>query len=278
MSWAVSAEMLKGVPSNGYTYIRPKASLTRAQAAALLARFDQLASEPEPEPEPDKGFFTPPYIDPSLFRKEANGHISHPKAVEGIDVSYAQGHINWNAVAESGIEFAIIRAGNRYSVTGELWEDDCFDYNIQNALAAGLDVGVYFFSQATSKEEAEEEARFALELVKPYDFNLPIFFDWETLGTATGRVEHEDIRNVSGYAKAFCDVIRDAGYETGIYYNLSQSEQFDMSEIEPYVQWFAQWRVDAPTIKSPYSFWQYGWVYDVPGIYTAVDVNLWFKQ
>ena len=99
----------------------------------------------------------------------------------GIDVSSHQGEIDWEAVATSGVEFAIIRAGYRGYSEGELFVDPFFFENIEGALENGLDVGVYFFSQALNTEEALEEAEFLLEAVEGYELALPVVFDWERI-------------------------------------------------------------------------------------------------
>ena len=99
----------------------------------------------------------------------------------GIDVSFYQGVIDWEAVAADGIEFAMIRCGYRGSETGEMVVDEQFENNIQGALDAGLDVGVYFFSQSTGAIEAAEEANFVLNLIDGYNITMPVAFDWEPL-------------------------------------------------------------------------------------------------
>lgn len=96
----------------------------------------------------------------------------------GIDVSFYQGDIDWQAVADAGIEFAMIRCGYRGSSEGELFVDEKFEQNMQGAIDAGLDVGVYFFSQSMGAIEAAEEALFVLDLIKDYDISMPVAFDW----------------------------------------------------------------------------------------------------
>lgn len=123
------------------------------------------------------------------------------KHLVGIDVSTHQGEIDWSAVAESGVEFAIIRAGYRGSSVGELYEDECFSYNYRKAKKAGLRVGVYFFSQAISEQEAVEEAQFLCKLLKGKKLDLPVFYDWEHLD---GRVPSAAAVPMTSLAVAFC--------------------------------------------------------------------------
>ena len=99
----------------------------------------------------------------------------------GIDVSFYQGDIDWQAVADSGVKFAMIRCGYRGSSEGELFVDEKFEQNMQGAIDAGLDVGVYFFSQSTGAIEGAEEALFVLDLIKDYKITMPVAFDWEPL-------------------------------------------------------------------------------------------------
>ena len=105
------------------------------------------------------------------YNDEKNGITSKM----GIDVSEFQGgDIDWKQVKDSGIEFVIVRVGYRaYGESGELVKDAMFEQNIEGALEAGLEVGVYFFSQAITPGEAVEEAEFVLDLIRPYKINRP---------------------------------------------------------------------------------------------------------
>lgn len=132
--------------------------------------------------------------DPQAFTQEENGWITYEKngrkALTGIDVSVYQGDIDWEAVAQSGVEFAIIRLGYRGYSQGAIQLDRNFEQNMRGALEAGLDVGVYFFSQATTVLEAEEEADFVLENLRGYPITFPVVFDWEFV-TADQARTHE---------------------------------------------------------------------------------------
>jgi hypothetical protein len=127
--------------------------------------------------------WAPPYFDPEGFSQE-NGRMAYTRdgetwAKAGVDVSDHQGYIDWDAVAEDGIGFAMIRAGYRGATEAELYQDDYFEYNLQFARAAGLECGVYFFSQAISEEEAREEAQFVLALLNGAELAYPVVFDYE---------------------------------------------------------------------------------------------------
>ena len=99
----------------------------------------------------------------------------------GVDVSSHQQEIDWELVAANGVEFAMIRVGYRGYTEGEIQSDDYFVQNIEGARAAGLDVGVYFFSQALDEQEAIDEANYVLEQIKPYSLSYPVIFDWEDI-------------------------------------------------------------------------------------------------
>ena len=124
----------------------------------------------------------------------------------GIDVSFYQGDIDWQAVADSGVKFAMIRCGYRGSSEGELFVDEKFEQNMQGAIDAGLDVGVYFFSQSMGAIEAAEEALFVLDLIKDYDISMPVAFDWEPLEDS--RAEDINDEELTASALVFCEMIK----------------------------------------------------------------------
>ena len=106
----------------------------------------------------------------------------------GIDVSYYQGSIDWNAVKNSGIDFVFVRVGYRGYSNGALKEDPNAAANINGALTAGLKVGVYMFSQAVNADEAAEEARFALSKMSGYNITMPVVMDFEFISGGRGRL------------------------------------------------------------------------------------------
>ncbi len=196
------------------------------------------------------------------------------KTVPGIDVSSHQKDIDWQAVADSGIEFAIIRVGYRGYESGLLNADEKAQENYLGAKAAGLKVGAYIFSQAVTVEEAKEEARFLLEAVKDWQIDMPLVFDWEH--KKEGRTLNLDSRIVTDCAIAFCDIIREAGYETMVYFNPHHARRFfHLYELEAYPFWLAYYtdRMDYPYLVE---MWQYTNSGSVPGIQTPVDINIYF--
>lgn len=202
---------------------------------------------------------------------ERTDHIEGTDGVFGIDVSKYQGEIDWNRVAADGVDFAIIRCGYRGCVTGALVEDPYFKQNIEGALGAGLDVGVYFFTQAVTEVEAVEEASMAAMLCQGYRISYPIFIDVETGG---GRADGLDVATRTAVVKAFCETINNAGYHGGVYackywFNAKMSD----AQLSDYSRWLAEWR-GTPTYNGDFRLWQYTSSGTVDGINTRVDLDL----
>lgn len=197
-------------------------------------------------------------------------------SINGIDVSYHQGEIDWEQVAASGIEFAIIRVGYRgYGQSGKLVEDTEFHNNIQGALAAGLDVGVYFFSQAVTLEEVEEEAAFLLERIGDYAFTMPVVFDWEYVSDQA-RTANVDARTLTDMTLHFCGIMEEAGYQPMVYFNRNQAANLMyLEELTDYPFWLAAY-TDRMTYAYKVDMWQYTDNGRVAGIAGPVDINILF--
>lgn len=199
--------------------------------------------------------------------------ISH----KGIDVSRFQGNINWSAVAEDGVEFAIIRAANRGYGTGGLVLDERFKSNIEGAMAAGIHVGVYVFSQAITEAEIVEEANLVLEKLAPYDVNCPIVIDVEKVSDSSARMNQLSVEERTQLTLLFCQTIEAAGYKPMIYHNLEMGAlMLDVAALEEYDKWFAYYNDD---MYYPYDYkiWQYSDKGRVNGIGTNVDMNICFE-
>lgn len=194
----------------------------------------------------------------------------------GIDVSRYQGDVDWEKVKAAGVEFAMIRVGFRgYGQSGKLVEDVKAKQNYENATAAGLKVGVYFFAQAISVEEAKEEAAYVLELIDGWKLDMPVAYDWECLAEDY-RTVGTDPQTVTDCAKAFCETVGQAGYDTMIYFNPSQSrDMMYLEELVDYGFWLAMYS-DQMTYEYKVDMWQYTKEGNVPGIKGNVDINLYF--
>ena len=199
---------------------------------------------------------------------------------KGIDVSSYQGKIDWNLVAQDGVEFAIIRLGYRgWGKEGTLVEDTQFEANIQGAKAAGIKVGVYFFSQAISDEEVLAEANLVLEKIAPYEIDCPVVFDVEmTTGNGKdGRMNKISVEERTHLTLLFCQTIEAAGYTAVIYHNtLMGALMIDVAELEDYDKWYAAYN-DQMFYPYEYKIWQYSDTGKIQGIGTAVDLNICFE-
>ena len=194
----------------------------------------------------------------------------------GIDVSKYNKEIDWDKVAGSGVEFAIIRCGYRGSSSGALVEDPMFKTNIQGAKEAGLKVGVYFFSQAITEKEAVEEASMVEELCKYEQLDLPVYLDSESAG-GQGRADSLSKKERTAICAAFCRTIEASGHSAGVYASKNWFEQkLNAEELEIYSLWLAQY-TGVPTYEGSYQIWQYTSRGTVDGISTKVDMNIKYK-
>ena len=212
---------------------------------------------------------------------EENGYKTYQSdtltAALGIDVSSHQGWIDWQAVAGSDVDYAMLRAGYRGYTDGETNQDEYFQYNLESAAAAGLDVGVYYFSQALTEEEAVEEANHVLDLVSGYSLAYPIYFDWETVEDESARTATISGSELTRCALAFCSTIENAGYDAGVYFNLSTAVQlYQLYDLQEYDFWLAEYQ-DIPSYPFAIDMWQYTNSGTVPGISVPVDLNLSFR-
>ncbi len=192
----------------------------------------------------------------------------------GIDVSKYNKEIDWNAVKDSGVQFAIIRCGYRGSKSGSIVVDPYFNANIEGATAAGIPIGVYFFTQAVNQVEAVEEASAVLSLIGGHDLKYPVFIDTEGAGGA-GRADNLDVQTRSEVCEAFCETIRSSGRRAGIYASRNWfNNRLDITKFtENDVIWLAEY-ADAPSYGGKYSIWQYSSAGRISGIEGRVDMNL----
>lgn len=191
--------------------------------------------------------------------------------VMGIDISKHNGNIDWNAVKNSGVQYVILRCGYRGSASGVLVEDQKFRSNIQGATAAGLKVGIYFFSQAVNEVEAVEEASMTLSLIKNYKITYPVYIDVES---ANGRADGISKAARTSVINAFCQTIRNSGYTPGLYANKNWlTEKINTGALGGCKIWLAQY-VAAPTYGGRYEMWQYSSRGSIAGIKGNVDLNV----
>lgn len=194
--------------------------------------------------------------------------------VMGIDISKHNGTVDWNAVKNAGVEFVILRCGYRGSASGVLVEDEKFRTNIKGATAAGLKVGIYFFSQAVNEMEAVEEVSLTLSLIKGHKISYPVYIDVEA---ANGRADGLSAAERTKVVKAFCETVRDSGYTAGVYSNKNWfAEKMDTGAFGNYRIWLAQY-TESPTYTGRYEMWQYSSRGTIPGIKGDVDLNICYQ-
>lgn len=202
------------------------------------------------------------------------------KVARGVDISRYQEHIDWPAMTGDGIEFAVIRAGYRgYGSEGKIYEDESFREHMDAAREQGLDTGVYFFSQAVSVAEAEEEADFVLGLIKDYELTLPVFMDYELVygdsGSYIGRLADAGLSDeeYASVCAAFCSRIEQAGYTAMVYAGIDMLRAIgDTLEQQGYGAWLANW-IGQTRYEGSFDYWQYSGSGTVRGVQSTVDLD-----
>lgn len=225
------------------------------------------------------------YASDLFVTDEETGYMTYSgpeNYIAGVDVSVYQGDIDWEAVRSAGFEFAMIRCGNRGYVTGLINEDANFRQNIRGALDAGLQVGVYFFSQALTPEEAFEEADFVIDSLNDFDgITFPIAYDWEVVSDPDGdtaRTAYIDPEQLTDNFLVFAQRLAVAGYETVLYANKKTTVwKYDLARLSDYDIWYAEYN-DTPSLPYKWEIWQYRSDGKVPGVKGNVDLNIAFKD
>lgn len=216
------------------------------------------------------------------FDKNDNGEITYSEngkvvSHKGIDVSQFQGSIDFSKVKAAGVEYAIIRCGYRGYGSGTINEDPLFTEHIEGALQNDIAVGVYFFTQAITKEEAVEEADYVINKIKPYNVTYPIVIDVEEILGDTYRQQNLTKDELTDIIVAFCERVKEKGYTPMIYGNLKcLIGSVDLTRLEDYDKWFAYY---ADNLYYPYelSMWQYSDQGSIDGVNGNVDLNISFK-
>ena len=202
------------------------------------------------------------------------------KVLNGIDVSIYQGTIDWTKVSKSGVDFAMIRAGYRgYGDKGVLVEDSMFSKNVLGAKTNKIDIGIYFYTQAINVEEAKEEAKFVVNLIKKYgiDVKYPIAIDTELSPTGTGRADSISKEKRTEIVKAFCETIKQLGYKPMVYASKYWLyDNLNVQQISQYDTWLAHY-TDKTDYKYSYTMWQYTSTGNVDGITVNVDKSYCYK-
>lgn len=248
--------------------------------AIIIVTAETVQALPEPTAEtsaaPTQVTLPPNPYGAEDFAYDENGYLTCTAGESrlGIDVSSHQKDIDWQQVAQSGVEFAFVRIGYRGFTEGGLFPDEYAEYNLREAKAAGLEVGAYFYSQALNEAEAREEAEYCLEFLKDCELDLPLVYDWEYV-SGSARTADMDSETLTACAKTFCETVEEAGYEPMVYFNRELDRTlYDLRALQAYPFWFALY---SESMDYPYAFdiWQYTNTGTVPGIEGDVDLNLW---
>ncbi len=294
--------ILEGVRQDGVLCYLPEDLLTRSQIGAIVWRLlrwkdahpetptgsDPEAETPETPAEPEQkpqivyrdelldaweGVPVNTYEAGSFYLENGRMQTRQEglRLVQGIDVSAHQGVIDWKQVAGDGVEFAILRAGYRGYTVGNVKEDKMFSLNLAGAKKEGLSVGVYFFSQAITPEEALEEAELVLKLLDGCPLELPVVYDWENINDKDARTNGLDQETLTACARAFCDRVAQAGYQSMLYVIQHWAyKRYDLSRLADVPLWFAQYQ-EQPDFYYDFQLWQYTSTGSVRGIQGNVD-------
>ena len=284
----VSALALMGMLIACIPYYYPKED---ADPEALLQHqreleqaMEQTEPLPETEPEETEAPTIPPEANP--YTKRDFQYSSHnfllctqQDSYPGIDVSSFQGVIDWEKVRASGIRFAMVRLGFRgYGQAGNMVEDEFARRNLEGAKKAGLEVGAYFFSQATTIDEVDDEIFFFMKTLGDFELTMPIVLDWEIANPTEGRTNGVDRRMLTDMLRYFCDEMSGRGFDPMIYFNWTQaSKMLYLNELEDYPFWLALYQ-DRMTFPYRVEMWQYTSEGSVPGIEGDVDINVYIPD
>lgn len=258
-----------------------------------LNRDDDVVPTPKPQVTVEYGSAEPvtldlqegvptSYLMPGNFSVDEKGRMTYTavdgaEVLTGIDVSEHQLYPDWDKVAADGIDFAMLRLGYRGSTEGMLYKDPIFRYNLTKATNAGLKVGVYFFSQATCRAEAVAEAYYVAAVLEEFKdkITMPVVFDWEETSSEASRTKGLDGKTVSDCAMYFTDVIREAGYQPGVYFNRHMGYYlYNLAQLPDVTFWFAG-EGDYSDFYYEHSMWQYTFTGRVDGVNGDVDINLY---
>ena len=214
-------------------------------------------------------------IDNKLYYFNADGVLENGKTF-GVDVSKYQKNIDWNQIKKAGVSFVIVRIGYRgYGASGTLVLDPMFEEHFTNVKNAGLKVGVYFFSQATTEEEAKEEAFACAYVLNGRKLDYPIFFDTEASGASngSGRADGLGMEDRTKCAIAFCEEVKAQGYKPGVYAStLWYRKRVNLNSLKKYTIWNAHYGVASSPIDC--ALWQGTCTARLPGYKGDMDVNI----
>lgn len=194
----------------------------------------------------------------------------------GADISKYQDYVDFVKLKKAGIDFVMLRVGARGYGTGQIMPDDYFQDNLKRAADAGLEIGVYFFSQAITEDEAAEEANMVIESIRDWEITYPVAFDMEYIDNDTSRIDNLSRDEKTKIAGKFLNTIKAAGYIPMVYGDKEWLiKQVDLSKLNDYDIWLAQ-PGDLPDYPYKFSMWQYSTTSTVDGIAGYANLNISF--
>lgn len=257
-------------------------ALTKKPAVQEFTTLDEMVTDLE-DPLSEVEESGSEYTDFTTFLSQVKAYEQEGVSV-GIDVSKWQGTIDWPAVAEAGVEFAIIRVGYRTVETGVIFEDPYAKYNLQQAQAAGIKLGAYFFSSALTEEEAREEAAWTCAYISQYKITYPVVYNCEGFKVSGNRNYNLSNDQRSSNAIAFLELVETQGYTPMFYASKNELQNSNYWNTQAIAAKFAIWVSQYPgtdfsrnsktSYTGEYDCWQFTHLGIVPGITRNVDVNI----
>ena len=281
---ALSAVLLLGVliPSLPFIFRDEDPETAKIQHTRQTEAVEETILEPTiSETEPENPTIPPDRNPYNRYDFQYNRHnyllLQNVVSYPGVDVSAHQGEIDWKAVKQSGIDFAMIRLGYRGWGSGKLVEDEYAKKNLKEAKEAGLKIGAYFFSQALNIKETDEEIQFMLNMLADVELDMPVILDWE-IPDPEARTKNMDARTLTDIQLHFCGQMKKMGFQPMVYFNWHQSEKlYYLSDLEDYPFWLALYQ-DRMTYPWKVEMWQWTDKGKVPGIAGNVDINVFMPH
>lgn len=196
----------------------------------------------------------------------------------GADISKQTGNVNFTGLKAAGIDYVMIRLGGRGYSSAQITLDENFKANMDGAIAAGLDIGVYFYSQAVSQDEAVQEASFVLQNLEPYRTHVkyPVAFDMEFVPNDTARIDGLSREDRTNIAASFLESVKAGGYVPMIYGDKEWLiKEIDLAKLQSYDVWLAQ-ETEIPDYPYQYTMWQYSTAGVLNGIDGNANLNICF--
>ncbi len=196
----------------------------------------------------------------------------------GVDISKHTGKVYFPSIKAAGVDYVMIRLGSRGYSTGQITLDENFKENIEGAIDAQLDIGIYFYSQAITQDEAIQEANFVMQNLEPYRTHVkyPIAFNMGFVSNDKSRIEGLSREDKTAVTVSFMEAVKAAGYVPMIYGDKEWLiKEVDLTKLQDYDVWLSQ-EEEIPDYPYLYSMWQYNTDGVVNGIDGGADLNICF--